>query len=559
MSQYASVGSGSGAGQTRPAIESRISPHSAAFQQNRAALLEQVAQLRKLEQRTRDKSAESKPRFEKRGQLLPRERLGCLLDPGAPFLELSTLAGFCLDKPNPHTSIAGGGVVCGIGYVSGVRLMIIVDDAGIDAGAVQPMSIEKFQRAQLIALEQKLPFIHLVESAGANLLNYKVETFILGGSGFYWLAKLSAAGLPVITVVHGSSTAGGAYMPGLSDYVVMVRNRAKAFLAGPPLLLAATGEVASEEELGGAEMHASTSGLAEYLAEDDFDACRIARNIVAALDWNRNQPAPASVAQPNYLPPRYPAEELLGIASVDHKKPLDMREVIARIVDDSALLEFKPDFGPATLTGHASICGIAVGIISNNGPLDPAGANKATHFIQLCCQSNTPLLFLQNTTGFIVGKDSEQAGMIKHGSKLIATLSNASVPRITLHCGASFGAGNYGMSGRGYYPDFVFTWPNAKTAVMGPEQAAKTMAIVMEGSMKRKGLEVDANSIDGMKRMVVETFESQTSAAFTSARLLDDGVIDPRDTRQLLALTLSICQEARQRQVFPVQFAVARP
>jgi geranyl-CoA carboxylase beta subunit len=539
----------------RPAIESRISPHSAAFQQNRSALLEQVAQLRKLEQRTRDKSAESKPRFEKRGQLLPRERLGCLLDPGAPFLELSTLAGYCLDKPNPHTSIAGGGVVCGIGYVSGVRLMIIVDDAGIDAGAVQPMSIEKFQRAQLIALEQKLPFIHLVESAGANLLNYKVETFILGGSGFYWLAKLSAAGLPVITVVHGSSTAGGAYMPGLSDYVVMVRNRAKAFLAGPPLLLAATGEVASEEELGGAEMHASTSGLAEYLAEDDFDACRIARNIVAALDWNRNLPAP----EPGWLPPRYDAEELLGIASVDHKKPLDMREVIARIVDDSALLEFKPDFGPATLTGHASICGIAVGIISNNGPLDPAGANKATHFIQLCCQSNTPLLFLQNTTGFIVGKDSEQAGMIKHGSKLIATLSNATVPRITLHCGASFGAGNYGMSGRGYYPDFVFTWPNAKTAVMGPEQAAKTMAIVMEGSMKRKGLEVDANSIDGMKRMVVETFESQTSAAFTSARLLDDGVIDPRDTRQVLALTLSICQEARQRKVHPVQFAVARP
>jgi geranyl-CoA carboxylase beta subunit len=436
--------------------------------------------------------------------------------------------------------------------------MIIVDDAGIDAGAVQPMSIEKFQRAQMIALEQKLPFIHLVESAGANLLNYKVETFILGGSGFYWLAKLSAAGLPVITVVHGSSTAGGAYMPGLSDYVVMVRDRAKAFLAGPPLLLAATGEVASEEELGGAEMHASTSGLAEYLAEDDFDALRIARNIVAALDWNRDLPTSGQNMAPA-LPPRYAAEELLGIASVDHKKPLDMREVIARIVDDSALLEFKPDFGPATLCGHASLCGIAVGIISNNGPLDPAGANKATHFIQLCCQSNTPLLFLQNTTGFIVGKDSEQAGMIKHGSKLIATLSNATVPRITLHCGASFGAGNYGMSGRGYYPDFVFTWPNAKTAVMGPEQAANTMAIVMEGSMRRKGLEVDANSIDGMKRMIVDTFESQTSAAFTSARLLDDGVIDPRDTRQVLALTLSICQQARQRQLNPIQFAVARP
>lgn len=546
-----------------PVLESRIVPQSEAFQQNRSALLEQIDHLRQLEQRTRDKSAESKARFEKRGQLLPRERLGALLDPGAPFLELSTLAGYCMDKPNPKTSIAGGGMISGIGYVSGVRAMIAVDDAGIDAGAIQAMSVEKFQRAQAIALQQKLPFIHLVESAGANLLNYKVETFILGGSGFYWLARLSAAGCPVLTVVHGSSTAGGAYMPGLSDYVVMVRKNAKAFLAGPPLLLAATGEVATEEELGGAEMHATTSGLAEYLAENDQDAMRIARDIMAALDWNRGSAAQAgtSASPPTqtYAPPRFASEELLGIASLEHKKPLDMREVIARIVDDSAFLEFKPDYGPATLCGHAAICGIRIGIISNNGPLDPNGANKATHFIQLCCQSDTPLLYLQNTTGFIVGKDSEQAGMIKHGSKMIATMSNASVPRITIHCGASFGAGNYGMSGRGFHPDFCFTWPNAKTAVMGPEQAANTMAIVMEGSMRRKGLEVDANAIDGMKRMVIDTFESQTSAAFTSARLLDDGVIDPRATRQVLAMTLSVCQEARQRQLNPVQFAVARP
>ena len=551
-----------------PVLESRINPHSDAFRQNSAALLEQIKQLRQLEQRTRDKSAQSKVRFEKRGQLLPRERLGALLDPGAPFLELSTLAGYCMDKPNPATSIAGGGLISGIGYVSGVRAMIVVDDAGIDAGAVQAMSVEKFQRAQAIALQQKLPFIHLVESAGANLLNYKVETFILGGSGFYWLARLSSAGCPVLTVVHGSSTAGGAYMPGLSDYVVMVRKNAKAFLAGPPLLLAATGEVATEEELGGAEMHATTSGLAEYLAEDDPDAMRIARDIMAALDWNRGlaSPFPAECAHggpatqgASYLPPRFAADELLGIASLEHKKPLDMREVIARLVDDSAFLEFKPDFGPATLCGHASICGIAIGIISNNGPLDPNGANKATHFIQLCCQSDTPLLYLQNTTGFIVGKDSEQAGMIKHGSKMIATMSNATVPRITIHCGASFGAGNYGMSGRGFHPDFCFTWPNAKTAVMGPEQAANTMAIVMEGSMKRKGIEVDAASIAGMRAMVIDTFESQTSAAFTSARLLDDGVIDPRATRQVLALTLSVCMEARQRQLRPVQFAVARP
>ncbi|HTN67730.1 MAG TPA: carboxyl transferase domain-containing protein [Burkholderiaceae bacterium] len=538
-----------------PQIESRIVPQSALFQQNRAALLEQVRELRALEQRARDKSEASRPRFEKRGQLLPRERLGRLLDPSAPFLELSTLAGFCLDKPDPAKSIPGGGLVAGIGYVSGVRAMILVDDSGIDAGAVQAMSIEKFQRAQQIALSQKLPFIHLVESAGANLLNYKVETFILGGSGFYWLARLSAAGLPVITVVHGSSTAGGAYMPGLSDYVVMVRERAKAFLAGPPLLMAATGEVASEEELGGAEMHATTSGLAEYLAEDDADALRIARELVAALDWDRMLPTIAS----QYAPPRYDAEELLGIASTDHRKPLDMREIIARIVDASDFLEFKPDYGPATLTGHAAICGMHVGIISNNGPLDPAGATKATHFIQLCCQSDTPLLYLQNTTGFIVGKASEQAGMIKHGSKMIQAMSNATVPRITLHCGASFGAGNYGMSGRGFFPDFCFSWPNAKTAVMGPEQAANTMAIVMEGSMRRKGLEVDQTSIDAMRKTVIDTFEQQTGAAHISARLLDDGVIDPRDTRKLLAFVLSVCDEGRRRQLHPLQFGVARP
>ncbi|GAB3538406.1 acyl-CoA carboxylase subunit beta [Noviherbaspirillum agri] len=538
-----------------PAIESRVVPQSAAFQSNRDALLAQVEELRALERRTRDKSAASRERFERKGKLLPRDRLGRLLDPGAPFLELSTLAGYCLDKPDPAKSIPGGGMVAGVGFVSGVRVMIVVDDAGIDAGAVQAMSIEKFQRAQMIALAQKLPFIHLVESAGANLLNYKVETFIYGGSGFYWLARLSAAGLPVISVVHGPSTAGGAYMPGLSDYVVMVRQHAKAFLAGPPLLMAATGEVATEEELGGAEMHATTSGLAEYLAEDDADAVRIARELVAALGWNRDMPP----LQREFSPPLYDAQELLGIASMDHKKPLDMREVIARIVDGSDFLEFKPDYGPATLTGHAAICGMPVGIITNNGPLDPAGATKATHFIQACCQSGTALLYLQNTTGFIVGKASEQAGMIKHGSKMIQAMSNATVPRITIHCGASFGAGNYGMSGRGFFPDFCFTWPNARTAVMGPEQAANTMAIVMEGSMRRKGLEVDRNSIDAMRLMVIDTFEKQTSASHISARLLDDGVIDPRDTRKVLAFVLSVCDEARRRTVNPIQFAIARP
>ncbi len=536
-------------------LDSGIDAASESFVHNRAAVQARLDRLRALEARTRDKSAEARALFEKRGQLLPRERLARLLDADAPFLELSTLAGFGLDHADPDRSIPGGGLVAGIGHVSGARVMVVVDDAGIEAGAVQPMGIEKFQRAQRIAFDQKLPFVHLVECAGANLLTYRVETFIHGGSGFYWLARLSAAGLPVISVVHGSSTAGGAYMPGLSDYVVMVRERAKAFLAGPPLLKAATGEIATEEELGGAEMHAAVSGLAEYLADDDADALRITRELVAALDWNRDLPARV----PECAPPRHDPGQLLGIASCDHRKPLDMREVIARVVDGSDFLEFKPDFGPGTVTGHGAICGIRVGIVTNNGPLDPAGANKVAHFVQACCQSGTALVYLQNTTGFIVGKASEQAGMIKHGAKMIQAMANATVPRVTIHCGASFGAGNYGMSGRGFFPDFCFSWPNATTAVMGAQQAAGTMAIVMEGSMRRKGVAVDQDAIDAMRAKVVDTFERQSDAFTVSGRLLDDGVIDPRDTRQVLAVALSVCDEARRRTLNPIQFGVARP
>ena len=538
-----------------PIIESTLVAGGPQYQQNRAALLLQIEQLRALEARTRAASEMSKPMFDKRGQLLPRARIACLLDVGAPFLELSTLAGYMRDTGDAEKSIPGGGVIAGIGYVRGVRAMVLASDSGINAGALKMAGLDKMLRAQAIALDKKLPFLHLVESAGANLLEYRVEHFIQGGGVFYNLARLSAAGIPVITVVHGSSTAGGAYMPGLSDYVVMVRERSRAFLAGPPLLKAATGEIASEEELGGAEMHASVSGLAEYMAENDADALRIAREIVAALDWNRALPT----SQASYQPPRYDADELLGLMPADPKKPVDMREAIARIVDASDFLEFKPGYGSATVTGHAAICGQRVGILTNNGPLDPAGANKATHFMQACCQSGTPLLFLQNTTGFIVGKQSEQAGMIKHGSKMIQAVSNANVPKIAIMCGASFGAGNYGMCGNGYKPDFSFSWPNARTAVMGAEQAADTMAVVVEAGAKRKGQEPDPAAIAALKQKIITTFEQQTGALYTSGLMLDDGVIDPRDTRKVLALTLDICEEAERRALRPVQFGVARP
>ena len=533
-------------------IESKLDTRSEAFQRNREHMLALIGRLRALEARTREESAKAKPLFDKRGQILPRERIARLLDAGAPWLELCSMAGYCLDNPDPEKSIPGGGMIAGIGYVSGVRTMVVASDSGIDAGAIQHMGREKLLRMQDLALANKLPFMHLVESAGANLLKYRVEGFIHGGAIFCNLARLSAAGIPVVTVVHGSSTAGGAYMPGLSDYVIMVRGRAKAFLAGPPLLKAATGEIATDEELGGAVMHTHVSGLGEYLAEDDSDGVRIAREVLARLGWK-------SAALPQGKAPRYPAEELLGVMPADYRKPLDMREAIARFVDESDFLDFKPDYGPATVCGHASIHGMPVGIVTNNGPLDPAGSNKATHFIQSCCQAGLAILYLQNTTGYIVGKASEEAGMIKHGSKMIQAVANANVPQITLMCGASFGAGNYGMCGRAYQPRFLFSWPNAQTAVMGAEQAALTMAIVMEAGMKRKGLEVDHRQIDAMKAKIVENFERQQSAFATSALLLDDGIIDPRDTRSVLGLALAVCKDADARSLRPVQFGVARP
>ena len=538
-----------------PVIESALSPSSPEFQARRAAMLQQLQQVRALEQRTRAASEAARARFEQRGQLLPRERVALLLDPGAPFLELSTLAGYGLDTEDPARSVPGGGVIAGIGYVSGLRCMVLASDAGIDAGALQPMGLDKILRAQAIALENKLPYVQLVESAGANLLAYRVEDFVRGGETFRNLALMSAAGLPVVTVTHGSSTAGGAYQTGLSDYIVLVRGRSRAFLAGPPLLKAATGEVATEEELGGAEMHATVSGLGDYLAEDDRDALRIAREILAHIEWDRHA---AAVAARPHRPPRHDAEELLGLMPADLRHPVDMREVVARIVDDSEFLEFGAGWGSATVCGHARLEGWPLGIITNNGPIDPAGAAKATHFIQACCQARTPLLYLNHTTGFMVGRAVEEAGIIKHGSKMIQAVTNATVPQITLYCGASFGAGNYGMCGRGFHPRLCFSWPNARTAVMGSEQAARTMRLVTETAMRRKG-EVDTARLDALERRIVERFDSQMSVLRTSALLLDDGVIDPRDTRAVLAQALAMCREAQARDPQPVQFSVARP
>jgi geranyl-CoA carboxylase beta subunit len=537
-----------------PVFKSSLDTAGSACAENRAHMLSLIARHDELRDRTAAASGRAGPRFAKRGQLLPRERLALLLDAGAPYLELSACAGYLLDHPDPDKSTPGGGLLAGIGQVSGARCVVVVDDSGIEAGALQPMGLEKFQRAQQLALENRLPFMHLVESAGANLLRYRVEDFIFGGSHYARLARLSAAGIPVLTIVHGSATAGGAYMPGMSDFVVMVRDRARAFLAGPPLLKAATGEIATEEELGGALMHATVSGLAEYLADDDADAIRAMREHVRCLAWHRHESnLPAAVE------PRFAADELLAVMPVDGRKPVDMREVIARLCDDSDFMEFQPAYGPATVCAHASIGGFAVGILTNNGPLDPPGSSKATHFIQQCCQSGLPLVYLQNTTGYIVGRESERAGMIKHGSKMIQAVANATVPQVTIQCGASYGAGNYGMCGRGFAPRFLFSWPNARTAVMGAEQAAGTMAIVMEASARDRGLEPDRAQIDGMRAKIVETFDRQTSSFYTSGRLLDDGIIDPRDTRGVLTQVLQLFRRADALTLRPLTFGVARP
>ena len=536
-------------------FHSKANPQSDSFKQNRADMQTLVEKLSELNARAPAKSASRKERFEKRGQLLPRERLARLLDPGAPYFEIGNIAGYLLDTENEEKSIPGSTIMSGIGFINGVRAVIVNDDSGIKAGAMTVAGGYRLQRAQEIALKQNLPFIHLVESAGGDLMNYTVEGFLRGGTLFANLARLSKAGLPVIAILHGSSTAGGAYMPGLSDYVIAVKGRGKAFLAGPPLLKAATGEIATEEELGGAEMHASISGLAEYLAENDGEAVLMARELIARLDWNKRCPA-ASVK--SFREPVYDPDELLGIVPVDYRKPYDVREVIARVVDGSDFSDFKPRYGVSTVCVQAEVYGQPCGIIGNNGPIDPDGATKAAQFIQLCDQADTPLVFLQNTTGYLVGKQYEQGGMIKHGSKMIQAVTNVSVPRITFMIGASYGAGNYGMCGRGYDPDFCVTWPNASTGVMGGEQAAQVMSIVAEAAAAKAGTEVNKDQLAMQEKMLTHMFDRQSGAFYTSGRCQDDGMIDPRQTRPTLGFLLATASEGKRRTVSPNSFGIAR-
>lgn len=535
--------------------ESKINTKSNKYLTNRAEMLALVQKLRDIESRSGELSERRRPRFEERGQLTPRERLSSLIDPNTEFVELYNMANYLVEDNNPETSIPGASMIVGIGFVNGIRSLVFVDDSGINAGASTSKSVEKALGCLNISLKQKLPFIHLVESAGANLMNYTVELWANGGGMFYGLARLSAAGIPTIAVLHGLSTAGGAYQPGMSDYVIGVKKNGMAALAGPALLRAATNEVANNEELGGSEMHATVSGLVEYLGDDDAHAIKITRDLIGRLDWNKNQDIQV---KKEYNEPLYSADEIAGIVPLDYKKPYDVREVVARIVDGSDFIEFKPRYGFTTLCLQAEIQGQSCGIIGNNGPIDPNGATKAAQFFQLCDKSDIPLIFLNNVTGYMVGKKYEQAGMIKHGAKMIQAVSNVSVPKITLYIGASFGAGNYGMCGYAYEPDFIFSWPNAMTGVMGGKQAALTMRQVMIASAKRRKQNIDEEELNAKEKAITKHFDDQANAFYTSGRSLDQGIIDPRDTRKLLGFLLETCWEARNRTLKPNSFGIAR-
>jgi len=533
-----------------PKLQSQLNPQSPDFAVNAKAMQAEIDVFRSIEAKVEDTAEATRARYEKRGNLMPRDRLNLLLDRGSPFLELSALAGYMMFDDHDGTG-AGAGCIAGIGYVSGVRAMVIVDNFAVKGGTISPVGLRKKLRLLEIALENKLPVITLAQSGGANLA-YAAEMFVEGGRAFANQARMSAAGLPQITVVHGSATAGGAYQPGLSDYIVMVRQQATTYLAGPPLLKAATGEVATDENLGGAEMHTQVSGVGDYLAEDDADGIRIARDIMASLGWEGIQEPQVSVSQPDY-----PADELIGVVPADPKQPYDCREIIARIADGSDFLDFKPEYDAQTVCGHIRIEGRPCGVIANNGPITAPGAAKGGQFIQLCEQAGIPILFLHNITGFLVGTDPERNGIIKHGSKMIQAVANAKVPKISINVGGSYGAGNYAMCGRGFDPRFLFSWPNSRTAVMGGAQAGMVLRIVAEAKMAKAG-SIDEAKLEAMETQTREMMDSQTTALASTARMEDDGLIDPRDTRRVLAYVLDICRAAEMRELRNNSFGVAR-
>jgi acetyl-CoA carboxylase carboxyltransferase component len=530
-----------------PPIRSQLDVRGPEFAENRASMLEKLAEIdRLLDEAEAGGGPEAHARLAKRGKLPVRERIALCLDPDSPFLELSALAAY------DSSYTIGGGAVLGIGVIAGVECVIFANDPTVLGGALTPYVAKKWMRALQIARDNGIPYVSFVESAGADLRvrprsdskdkssgsagGARVDHFAETGRFFYEMIELSKLEIPTVCVVFGSSTAGGAYQPGMSDYNVVIKQQSKIFLAGPPLVKMATGEESDDETLGGAQMHAEVSGLGEYLAEDERDACRLCREVMSHLNWRKAGPPPSLRADPPVLDP----EELLGIMSPDLRRPVDIREVIGRVVDGSRFEEFKPRYGSTLVCGWASIDGYPVGVLGNNGVLYPESAEKGAHFIQLCNQIDVPLLFLQNLTGFIVGRDYERAGMIKKGSLLINAVTNSTVPHFTVIVGNSYGAGTYAMSGRAFENRFTFIWPSAKIAVMGGKQIAGVMSIVRRGQAARKGLPFDEEADAKLVAAVEETQERGSLALAATGAISDDGIIDPRDTRTVLAVCLSV-------------------
>ncbi|MFE7132200.1 acyl-CoA carboxylase subunit beta [Streptomyces sp. NPDC057638] len=515
-------------------LRTAVDPAGTAYGTRRAAMLERLAALDAEHAKALTGGGEKYvARHRARGGLLARERVELLLDPDTPFLELSPLAAWGSAYP------VGASMVTGVGTVAGVECVISANDPTVRGGASNPWTLRKILRAHEIAAANRLPLISLVESGGADLPSQK-EIFIPGGAVFRDLTRLSAAGIPTVAVVFGTSTAGGAYVPGMSDHTIMVEGRSKVFLGGPPLVRMATGEESDDESLGGAGMHARVSGLADHHAVDEHDAIRQARRVVTRLNWRKAHPDPGPAE-----PPRYDAEELLGIVPEELKTPFDPREVIARLVDGSDFDEFKPLYGTSLVTGWAALHGHPLGILANaQGVLFSAESQKAAQFIQLANQRDIPLLFLHNTTGYMVGRAYEQGGIIKHGAMMINAVANSAVPHLSVLLGASYGAGHYGMCGRAYDPRFLFAWPSAKSAVMGPQQLAGVLSIVARASAAAKGRPYDEEADAGLRAMVEAQIEAESLPAFLSGRLYDDGVIDPRDTRTVLGLCLSAIHTA---------------
>ena len=517
-----------------PALKSRVDTRDETYQANRQA---QRALLKELDKQLELALAGGGERYQQRhrdrGRLLARERIELLLDPDSPFLELSSLAAWGTEFT------VGAAVVTGVGVVCGVECVIIAHDPTVRGGAMNPYSLRKGLRALEIARTSRLPVVNLVESGGADLPS-QADLFVPGGRTFHELTELSAHGVPTVALVFGNSTAGGAYVPGMCDYAVLVDRQAKVFLGGPPLVKMATGEEADDESLGGAEMHSRVSGLADYFAVDEHDALRLGREIMARINWRKQGPRPGPAAEPRYDP-----DEILGIVSADVKVPFDPREILARTVDDSDFDEYKPLYGTSLVTGWARIHGYPVGVLANHrGVLFSEESQKAAEFILLANQTDTPLVFLQNTTGYMVGTSYEQGGILKDGAKMINAVTNSAVPHLTITMASSFGAGNYGMSGRAFDPRFVFAWPGAKLAVMGAAQLAGVLSIVGRASATAAGRPFDEEADRARTAAIEAQIEAESHAFFVTARLYDDGVIDPRDTRTVLGLTLSAAHSA---------------